>query len=528
MSGRGNGNIESFGRLFCVTGLEVNKGRTQLMVTGGENWGIGGSVEGIRIVETVTLLGIKIDRKSENLDHNWVDKINNMRYLCAYWNNFGLSINGRVMVAKTYILSQCIYLMGILPLRKQLGDVINDILITYVSGRDRPIERRRQLLTSSLGGYGLFDINDMCMCIKSMWIQRWTTANFNPDTVPAAILSANERSFFVYDDRQLRGNVIVRDILLNWKLFKEKYFRYCYGVLDARFFIEEVMGEGGNTICESVFQDNRRIALMGQLKLICTKDVVTVNGSCVTKEAVETLLTSRITWVEYFRIRQEVRRVMTDYVVKWDLTDTRVKLEDFVNKTSKGCKRYRNILTGRYTEQYEQNSPSMVRAGATLWAGFHGDMSRELLERNYSFWTDSRLEAGFKDFTFRLVHGKLYLNYQRANFEDINRGCTFCEMVKHRELTDRGLNIEDMEYQAEIVRVPREDTTHLFWECGKSSTLINGMVQSLLGQQWGRRIVVNKRKFMGGWEGASKRDTNVTLFIVHFIKYFIFKCKQRR
>ncbi len=50
----------------AVTGLEVNKGKTQLMVTGGENWGIGGSVEGIRIVETVTLLGIKIDRKLEN------------------------------------------------------------------------------------------------------------------------------------------------------------------------------------------------------------------------------------------------------------------------------------------------------------------------------------------------------------------------------------------------------------------------------------------------------------------------------
>jgi hypothetical protein len=109
--------------------------------------------------------------------------------------------------------------MGILPLRKQLGDVINDILTTYVSGRDRPIERRRQLLTSSLGGYGLFDINDMCKCIKSMWIQRWTTVNYNPDTVPAAILSANDRAFFVYDDRQLRGNVIVRDILSNWKGF---------------------------------------------------------------------------------------------------------------------------------------------------------------------------------------------------------------------------------------------------------------------------------------------------------------------
>jgi hypothetical protein len=155
-------------------------------------------------------------------------------------------------------------------------------------------------------------------------------------------------------------------------------------------------------------------------------------------------------------------------------------------------------------------------------------MSRELLERNYSFWTDSRLEAGFKDFIFRLVHGKLYLNYQRANFEDVRRGCTFCEMVRHRELVGRGLNVEDIEYQVEIERVPREDMTHLFWECDKSSTLVNGVVQSLIGHQMRGGAVLNKQKFMGGWEGATKGETNVNLLVVHFLKYFIFKCKQRK
>jgi hypothetical protein len=49
-----------------------------------------------------------------------------------------------------------------------------------------------------------------------------------------------------------------------------------------------------------------------------------------------------------------------------------------------------------------------------------------------------------------------------------------------------------------------------------------------MGQQMGRRTIVNKNKFMGGWEGATKNDTNVSLFIVHFIKYFIYKCKQRK
>jgi hypothetical protein len=219
---------------------------------------------------------------------------------------------------------------------------------------------------------------------------------------------------------------------------------------------------------------------------------------------------------------------MTEYEVNWTITDSRTKLEDFVGKNSRGCRRYRNILTGRYTAHYEMNSPRLVRAGVTLWEGYHEGMSRELLERNYSLWSDSRLDAAFKDFMFRLVQGKLYLNYQRANFEDISSKCTFCEMGKQRELVSRGLNVGDMEYQAEIDRLPREDTKHLFWECNKTRLLITGIVEHLMGRHYGGRVIVSKSKFMCGWEGATKNDTNVSLFIVHFIKYFIYRCKQRK
>jgi hypothetical protein len=86
----------------------------------------------------------------------------------------------------------------------------------------------------------------------------------------------------------------VKEILVNWKAFKEKYFRYCNGVLDARFFIEEVLSHGDDTIGERIFEPNRRVALLDQLTGICTKDVVTMNGLCVTKEIIENLLNSRI------------------------------------------------------------------------------------------------------------------------------------------------------------------------------------------------------------------------------------------
>ncbi len=165
--------LEVLATYFRVTGLEVNTNKTQLMVVGTEQWATGERVHGIAVVDSIKLLGITIDRKLEKLGKNWERVISIMRQLCRYWANFNLSITGRVLVAKTYIISQCVYLMGILPLPDLSGDVMNSILIEFVSGTDRPIERARQFVLADIGGYDLFDLKVLNLCIKAMWIGRW-------------------------------------------------------------------------------------------------------------------------------------------------------------------------------------------------------------------------------------------------------------------------------------------------------------------------------------------------------------------
>jgi hypothetical protein len=142
------------------------------MVVGSNEWLPGSQVHGIGVVEQVTILGITIDRRLTNLDDNWEKAILKMQRLVGYWKTFSLSITGK-MVAKTYILSQCIYLMGSLPMSEILGNRINEVLLDFVKGGDRLIERRRQLLCPRLGGYGLMNANVMNLCMKASWIERW-------------------------------------------------------------------------------------------------------------------------------------------------------------------------------------------------------------------------------------------------------------------------------------------------------------------------------------------------------------------
>ena len=114
---------------YGVSGLEINEKKTQLMVTGGEDAQVGSTIGEITIVENVSLLGIKIDRKLEKLSDNWDKVIGKMENYSRYWKMFKLSISGWVMVAKTYLLSQATYLMGIIPLPADKAIEINRIII---------------------------------------------------------------------------------------------------------------------------------------------------------------------------------------------------------------------------------------------------------------------------------------------------------------------------------------------------------------------------------------------------------------
>ncbi len=62
-----------------VSGLAINIGKTQLMISGSDVWPTGMSIHDIEVVDKVTILGITIDRKLEKLDENWDKAIGKMQ-----------------------------------------------------------------------------------------------------------------------------------------------------------------------------------------------------------------------------------------------------------------------------------------------------------------------------------------------------------------------------------------------------------------------------------------------------------------
>ena len=77
-------------------------------------------------------------------------------------------------------------------------------------------------------------------------------------------------------------------------------------------------------------------------------------------------------------------------------------------------------------------------------------------------WAKSSLKPGVKDFLFRYTHGRLHVNNIRANFEDINRWCTFCSLKEKAELRNEGILLDSQEYQDRMGRLSVETVRHLF------------------------------------------------------------------
>ena len=155
-----------------VSGLRLNVKKTQLMITGTDLFPVGTKISDIEIVDKVKILGVSIDRKLENLNQNWEEKIVKMNRLYNFWNLQKMSIAGRIMVAKTYLMSQVVFLLDTLPIDMGTCDRINTILANFVKGNGRLIAKSRWCVPPELGGYGLIDINVLNTCIKASWINR--------------------------------------------------------------------------------------------------------------------------------------------------------------------------------------------------------------------------------------------------------------------------------------------------------------------------------------------------------------------
>jgi hypothetical protein len=141
---------------------------------------------------------------------------------------------------------------------------------------------------------------------------------------------------------------------------------------------------------------------------------------------------------------------------------------------------------------------------------------------NMRLWVISVLDPEFKEFCFKLLHGRLYLNLALSHFSDTPPGCTFCTIKKKRELRNRGIEIGSAQYEVEIVQVESETIEHLMWFCREVNGVVKEYINELAGTRNGN---VSVSKYWEGCELEYNVDTMLSMLIVRFIQYAIYRCR---
>jgi hypothetical protein len=100
------------------------------MITGRE-WEGHDTVEGIKIQKECRLLGVNIDYKGKNINSNWEKCKTKIRGLINFWSQYNLTLTGRVLVAKTFLISQVSFYLGIISLDVNAGKAIKSMIERY-------------------------------------------------------------------------------------------------------------------------------------------------------------------------------------------------------------------------------------------------------------------------------------------------------------------------------------------------------------------------------------------------------------
>jgi hypothetical protein len=212
---------------------------------------------------------------------------------------------------------------------------MNEVIVSFISGTGRPIERRRQFSRADAGGYGMMDMRIMNVCFKSVWMRRIKEMKLEADYMAAVVLGTDGMLAMRYDYERI-GNTnmdiaagpIIHDIVENWRKFKFEYYRLGHNILGALVF-ENVGIDKENRKMEAVVFGGRYGEVRERIGQIIVGDLVVEMRMIKEKGVIEKNFGIRMTWAEYFRLRTEVRT----FVGMCEESDEGlVKLGEFMDK----------------------------------------------------------------------------------------------------------------------------------------------------------------------------------------------------
>ena len=172
--------IDTFSK---TSGLKLNKKKSLGMWVGSYKNKQYGSEEisWIKKDENIKILGVFFSTKAEasNIPENWTAKIEDIQLTVQRWSKRNRSLAGKVLIAKTFILSKLNYTIQALSLPKAIAAQIDSIIFKFLWQKKHSnkkafekIKRNNIYKEISDGGLGVISIVDKQIAFQIKWFKR--------------------------------------------------------------------------------------------------------------------------------------------------------------------------------------------------------------------------------------------------------------------------------------------------------------------------------------------------------------------
>ena len=156
-----------------ISGLRCNYDKSVIMPTSdiSEAERLDIQTLGFSIQTKITLLGVEISNKLDNLREITTKLKEKIISLIAFWERFRLSLPGRIAILKTCLISQLCYLGSFLPLDEAILDEIQ-ILLDNFTTKNLKIAQSRIYLPAAYGRVGAINIQSFLTALDLSWFSR--------------------------------------------------------------------------------------------------------------------------------------------------------------------------------------------------------------------------------------------------------------------------------------------------------------------------------------------------------------------
>jgi exonuclease III len=126
---------------------------------------------GFTIADSIKLLGVTITKDLDNIHIIFNEIIDKIIRSVSFWERFKLSLPGRIIIAKTYLVSQLNYIGCFLKPPDDILDRIQVIINNFVK-KNINISQVRVTKATRIGGIGMFDLSTYLKSQMCTWIGR--------------------------------------------------------------------------------------------------------------------------------------------------------------------------------------------------------------------------------------------------------------------------------------------------------------------------------------------------------------------